>query len=96
MTLGHSIVTADARYLDTRERKLTARVTLEVDGFDQWNSMAGDGGYCRGRMVNSFAAKVQKELGILAFSFEQRAVDCLGMARPRLRAGFSTTMSRIS
>jgi hypothetical protein len=58
--------------------------------------MAGDGGYGRGRMVNSFAAKVQEKLGILAFSSEQRAVDYLGMARPRLRADLSATMSRIS
>ena len=58
--------------------------------------MAGDGGHGRGRLVHSFAEKVQKELGLLAFSIEQCAVDNLGVARPRLRADFSATMSRFS
>lgn len=58
--------------------------------------MAGDGSYSRGRMVHSFAAKVQKELGLLAFSVEQCTVDYLGVARPRLRADFSAIMSRLS
>jgi len=58
--------------------------------------MAGYGRYGRGRMAHSFAAQVQKELGILAFSLEQCAVDYLGLARPRLRPDFSATMSRLS
>jgi hypothetical protein len=58
--------------------------------------MAGDGSYSRGRMVNSFAKKVQKKLGILAFSLEQRAVDRLGMARPRLCADSPASLSRRS
>lgn len=58
--------------------------------------MAGDGSHGRGRLVNSFAEKVQKELGLLAFSIEQCTVDYLGLARPRLRADFFATMSRFS
>lgn len=58
--------------------------------------MAGDGSHGRSRLVNSLAEKVQKELGVLAFSLEQCTVDHLGLARPRLRADFSTTMSRLS
>jgi hypothetical protein len=53
-----------------RERKIIARVTLQPDELDRFTSMAGDGSYGRGRMVNSFAAQVKKELGLLAFSFE--------------------------
>ena len=58
--------------------------------------MAGDGSHRRGRLVNSFAEKVQKELGLLAFSIEQCAVDYLGLARPGLRADYSATMSRFA
>lgn len=58
--------------------------------------MAGDGGHRRRRLANSFAEKVQKELGLLAFSIEQCAVDYLGVARPRLRPDFSASVSRFS
>lgn len=58
--------------------------------------MAGDGSHGRGRLVNSFAEKVQKELGVLAFSIEQCSVDCLGLARSRLRADFTADVSCLS
>ena len=56
-------------------------VTLQTDGLDRRNSMAGNGSYGSGRVVNSLATKVQKKLGVLAFSFEQCVVDYLGLAR---------------
>jgi hypothetical protein len=58
--------------------------------------MAGDDSHGRGRVVDSFTKKVQKELGLLAFSIEQYSVDCLGVARSRLRADSSATVSRFS
>jgi hypothetical protein len=42
--------------------------------------MAGDGSYRRRGVVNRLAAKVQKELGLLALPFEQCLMDHLGMA----------------
>jgi hypothetical protein len=58
--------------------------------------MARDVGYSRGRLVNSFAAEVQKKLGFLVLPVEQCALDHLGLARPRVRADFPPTMSRFS
>jgi hypothetical protein len=46
-------------------------------------------------MVNSFAEKVQKELGVLAFSVKQWAVDYLGLARSGVRTYLPATMSRL-
>jgi hypothetical protein len=56
--------------------------------------MARDVGNSRGCVVNSFTEEVQKELGFLVFSLEQRVVGNLGLARPRLRTDFSPTISR--
>jgi len=58
--------------------------------------VAGDGSHGGGRLVDSFSEKVQKELGVLAFSVKQCAVDYMGLARSRVRAYFSATMSRFS
>jgi hypothetical protein len=54
--------------------------------------MARDVGYGCSRVVDGFTEEVQKELGFLAFSVEQRAMGNLGLARPRLRADFSAAM----
>lgn len=58
--------------------------------------MAGDGSNRRGRLANCFTEKVQKELGLLAFSIEQCTVDYLGVARPRLRPDLSASVSSFS
>ncbi len=71
-----------------------AWVTLEINGLDRCSSVAGDGSHGGSRVVNSFAEKVQKELGVLAFSLEQCAVDYMGLARSCVRADLPATMSR--
>jgi len=43
--------------------------------------VAGDGSHGFGRLVNSFAEKVQKELGVLALFVKQCAMDYVGLAR---------------
>ena len=58
--------------------------------------MAGDDSHGRGGMVNSFAKKVQKELGVLAFSIKQCSVDYLGVARSGLRVDFAAGVSCLS
>ena len=57
--------------------------------------MAGDGSHGCSRLVNSFAEKVQKELGVLAFSVKQCAVDYMGLARSGVRAYLPATMSSL-
>lgn len=73
-----------------------AGVTLTTHGLDRRRSMARDGNNGRGCLVHSFAKEVQEELGLLVVPFEQRAVGCLGLARPSLRADLPATMSCFS
>ena len=54
--------------------------------------MARDGGDSSRGVVCRIAKKVQKELGLLAISFEQCAVDCVGTIRSRVRAHLSATL----
>lgn len=46
--------------------------------------MAGDGGHGHCGVDGWVAAKVQTQLGILVVSVQQRALDRVGLARPRL------------
>lgn len=76
------------------DKQTEAGVTLATHGLDQCHSMACDVHNRCGSLVNSVAEKIQKELGVLAFSLEQCAVGYLGLARPRLRVDFPSTVSR--
>ena len=58
--------------------------------------MAGDGRDGNCGLVDRLAKKVQKELGLLVLSAKQSTVDCLGLARQRLRAHLASTVSRHS
>ncbi len=55
-----------------------------LDGLVELDSMAGDDRNRNRRVVRSVAAKIQTQLGFLAFYFKQRALDRLGTARWRL------------
>lgn len=43
--------------------------------------MAGNAGHGGGGVDGRLTKEVQAQLGLLAISIEQRAVDCLGVAR---------------
>ena len=58
--------------------------------------MARNGSDCSRGVVCGIAEKVQKELGLLAISLEQRAVDCVGTVRPRVRADLAANLSCFS
>ena len=58
--------------------------------------MARDGGYSYCGVDGCFAEKVQAQLGILAVPVEQRALDRVGLARPRLRAHRSPGLPCVS
>ena len=48
--------------------------------------MAGDAGYSHRRVVDRVASEAPTRIRLLVLPVQQRAVDCLGMARPRLCA----------
>jgi hypothetical protein len=63
------------------------------NGFHQHPSVAGDvGDRCRG-LDGGLTKEVQEELGILAISLKQRAVDYLGTARRSVCAGCFAALS---
>ena len=57
--------------------------------------MARDAGDGHRRVDGWFSEKVQAQLGLLAVSLEQRAVDRLGRARSRVRAHLPAALSRV-
>lgn len=58
------------------------------------DSMAGDGRNGGCGVDDSLAEKVQTQLGFLALSVEQRAVDTVGTARPRLCSHSAASRAR--
>jgi len=54
--------------------------------------MARNGSDRSGGVVCGVPEKVQKELGLLAISLEQCAVDCVGTIRSRVCAHLSATL----
>ena len=55
------------------------RVSSLEDGLAEYYSMAGDARYDYSGVDGCISEKIQKELGILALSFEQCAMDHLGL-----------------
>jgi hypothetical protein len=55
------------------------RVSTLEDGLAEYYSMAGDARYDYRGVDGCISEKIQKELGILALSFEQCVVDHLGL-----------------
>lgn len=58
--------------------------------------MAGDGGDRYRRMDGWLAKEIQAELGVLAFSLKQCAVDHLGRTRSCVRIDLAATLSCVS
>lgn len=65
------------------------------DGLAERYSVAGDVGDRNRGLDGGLSKKVQKELGLLAVPREQRAMDCLGRARPRVRPYLLAALSSL-
>jgi len=58
--------------------------------------VARDGSHRHCCVDGGLAEKVQTQLGILVVPVEQRALDCVGLARRRLRTHRSSGLPRVS
>jgi hypothetical protein len=57
--------------------------------------MAGHASHRHRRLDGWLAAKVQTQLGLLAIPLQQRSLDRMGLARPRLRPHHPPTLPRL-